>query len=76
MKVATLAIQGSFSTPKLFSNMSDDDGHISPLICLMAKGEKVKLNPNPLQSLVIYQVVNLVKALVMMILVTMMSSFK
>ena len=38
----TLAIQGSSSTPKLFSNMVDDDGHISSHICLMAKGEKVK----------------------------------
>jgi hypothetical protein len=42
MKVATVAIQGSSSTPKLFYKMSDDDDHISTHICLMAKGEKVK----------------------------------
>jgi hypothetical protein len=42
MKVATVAIQGSSSTLKLFSKMSDDDDHISTHICLMAKGEKVK----------------------------------
>jgi len=42
VKVATAAIQKSSSTPKLFSNMSDDDERPSPHICLMAKGEKVK----------------------------------
>ena len=42
VNVATVAIQRSSSTPKLFSNMSDDDDHPSPHICLMAKGEKVK----------------------------------
>ncbi|XP_066324596.1 uncharacterized protein [Miscanthus floridulus] len=39
-KIATVAIQKSFSTPRLFNNMSDDDNHRSPHICLMAKGEK------------------------------------
>jgi len=42
VKVATVAIQRSFSTPKLFFNMSNDDDHPSPHICLMANGEKVK----------------------------------
>jgi hypothetical protein len=42
VNVATVAIQKSSSTPRLFSNMSDDDDHHSPHICLMAKGEKVK----------------------------------
>ena len=42
VKVATVAIQESSPTSKLFSNMSDDDDHHSPHICLMANGEKVK----------------------------------
>ena len=40
-KVATNAIHESSSSPRLFTNMSDDD-YYSPHICLMAKGEKVK----------------------------------
>ncbi|XP_066334532.1 uncharacterized protein [Miscanthus floridulus] len=39
--MATVAIQKTSSTPRLFNNMSDDDD-ISPHICLMAKGEKVQ----------------------------------
>jgi hypothetical protein len=42
VKVATVAIQKPYSTPRLFNNMSDDDDHHSTHICLMAKGEKVK----------------------------------
>ena len=41
VKIATMAIHKSSSTPKLFNNMSDDD-YYSPHICLMAKREKVK----------------------------------
>ena len=40
-KVATIAIHEPSSSPRLFTNMSDDD-YYSPHICLMAKGEKVK----------------------------------
>ena len=40
-KVTTIAIHGLSSSPRLFTNMSDDD-YYSPHICLMAKGEKVK----------------------------------
>jgi hypothetical protein len=40
-KVATIAINKPSSTPKLFTNLPDDD-YYSPHICLMAKGEKVK----------------------------------
>jgi hypothetical protein len=39
--VATLAVNKSSSTPKLFNNLLDDDYYF-PHICLMAKGEKVK----------------------------------
>jgi hypothetical protein len=42
VNVATMAIQKSSSTQRLFSNLSDDDDHHSSHICLMAKGEKVK----------------------------------
>jgi hypothetical protein len=42
VNVATVTIQKSSSTPRLFSNLSDDDDHHSSHICLMAKGEKVK----------------------------------
>ena len=40
-KVATIAIHEPSSSPRLSTNMSDDD-YYSPHICLMAKGEKVK----------------------------------
>ena len=40
-KVATIAIHKSSSSPRLFTNISDDD-YYSPHICFMAKGEKVK----------------------------------
>ena len=40
-KVATIAIHEPSSSPRLFTNMFDDD-YYSPHICLMAKGEKVK----------------------------------
>ena len=40
-KVTTIAIHEPSSSPRLFTNMSDDD-YYSPHICLMAKGEKVK----------------------------------
>ena len=40
-KVATIAIYEPSSSPRLFTNMSNDYYH-SPHICLMAKGEKVK----------------------------------
>jgi hypothetical protein len=43
VKIATVAIQKTSSTPRLFNNMSDDDDYHSSHICLMAKGEKVKL---------------------------------
>jgi len=45
--MATVAIQKPSSTPRLFNNMSDDDDYYSPHICLMAKGEKVKLKTKP-----------------------------
>jgi hypothetical protein len=41
-----MAIHKPSSTPKLFNNMSDDN-YYSPHVCLMAKGEKVKLKSNP-----------------------------
>jgi hypothetical protein len=44
--IATVAIQKPSSTPRLFNNMSDDDD-ISPHICLMAKGDKVKPKAKP-----------------------------
>ena len=40
-EVATIAIYELSSSPRLFTNMFDDD-YYSPHICLMAKGEKVK----------------------------------
>ena len=40
-KVATIAIHEPSSSPRLFTNMADDD-YYSSHICLMAKGEKVK----------------------------------
>ena len=40
-KVTTIAIHEPSSSPRLFTNMSDDD-YYSPHIYLMAKGEKVK----------------------------------
>jgi hypothetical protein len=40
VKIATVAIQKTSSTPRLFNNMSDDDDYHSSHICLMAKGEK------------------------------------
>jgi hypothetical protein len=45
-KIATVAIQKSSPTPRLFNNMSDDDYYYSH-ICLMAKGEKVKSKAKP-----------------------------
>jgi chromosome segregation ATPase len=39
--MATVAIQKTSSTLRLFNNISDDDD-ISPRICLIAKGEKVQ----------------------------------
>jgi hypothetical protein len=39
--MATVAIQETSSTPRLFNNMSDADD-TSPHICLVAKGEKVQ----------------------------------
>lgn len=50
MKIATVAIQKPSSTPRLFNNMSDDDDHLSPHTCLMARGEKVKSKTKPLPS--------------------------
>ena len=41
VKIATVAIQKSSSTPRLF-NMSNDDDHRFTHVCLVAKGEKVK----------------------------------
>ena len=41
-KVATIAIHKSSPTPRLFNNMTDDD-YYSPHICLMTKGENVKI---------------------------------
>jgi hypothetical protein len=46
-KIATLAIHKPSSTPRLFSNMSDDDDYNSPHICFMEKGEKVKSKAKP-----------------------------
>ena len=40
-KVATIAIHEPSSSPRLFTNMSNDD-YYSPHICPMANGEKVK----------------------------------
>jgi hypothetical protein len=37
----------SSSIPRLFTNLSDDDDHHSPYICLMAKGEKIKPKAKP-----------------------------
>jgi transposase len=48
-KVATIAIHKPSSTPKLFNNMSDND-YYSPHVCLMAKGEKVKMKSKPKPS--------------------------
>jgi hypothetical protein len=45
-----MTIQKLSSTPRLFNNMTDDDDHHSPHICLMAKGEKVKPKTKPLPS--------------------------
>ena len=45
-KIATVAIHKPSSTSRLFNNMSDDDYYF-PHICLMAKGEKVKLKAKP-----------------------------
>jgi hypothetical protein len=42
VNVATVDIQKLFSTPRLFSNLFDDDDHHSSHICLMEKGDKVK----------------------------------
>ena len=67
-KVTTIAIHKPSSSPRLFTNISDDD-YYSPHICLIAKGEKVKSKSKakpPLHLLVISQVVILVIALVMM----------
>jgi len=47
VKVAIMAIHKSSSTPRLFTNLSDDDDHHSPHIYLMAKGEKVKSKAKP-----------------------------
>ena len=63
-KVATMAIHKPSSTPRLFNNVSDDH-YYSPHVCLMAKGEKVKLNSIlnllPLvTSLVVIQVITIV----------------
>ena len=44
--MATVAIHKPSSTPRLFNNVSDDH-YYSPHVCLMAKGEKVKLKFNP-----------------------------
>ena len=43
-KIITVAIQSSSSTPKLFNNLTDDEGS-STIHCLMAKGQKVKPKP-------------------------------
>ena len=48
-KVATIAIHKPSSTPKLVNNMSDND-YYSPHVCLMAKGEKVKIESKPKPS--------------------------
>ena len=43
-KIATIAIQNTFNTQRLFNNMSNDYEY-SPHICQMAKGDKVKPKP-------------------------------
>jgi hypothetical protein len=63
--MATVAIQKTSSTPRLFNNMSDDYD-TSPHIYLMIKGEKVQQKPNLLLLLMTSLVVILVIALVMM----------
>ena len=45
-KISIVAIHKSSSTLRLFNNISDDD-YYSPHICLMGKGEKVKLKAKP-----------------------------
>jgi hypothetical protein len=76
VKVATVAVHKSSSSPRIFTNLFDDDDHHSPHTCLMAKGEKVNQKLNLPNLLVTSLVVNLVKALVMMTLVMMMNLFK
>jgi hypothetical protein len=45
-KVATVAIEKTSSTSRLFSNLTDDEGS-STIHCLMAKGEMVISNTKP-----------------------------
>ncbi|XP_025822376.1 uncharacterized protein LOC112898224 [Panicum hallii] len=40
-KIATIAIKNKSSSPRLFTNLTDDEDNTTPF-CLMAKGEKVK----------------------------------
>jgi hypothetical protein len=40
-KIATIAIKNKSSSPRLFTNLTDDEDSTTPF-CLMAKGEKVK----------------------------------
>ena len=49
-KVATIAIKKHSSSPKLFTNLTDDEER-STLFCLMGKGEKVKPKSKPKPSL-------------------------
>ena len=51
-KVATIAIHKPSPTPRLFTNLTDEDDQHFPHICLMAKGEKVqsKSKPTPLYA--------------------------
>jgi hypothetical protein len=48
-KVATIAIKKRSSSPKLFTNLTDDEER-STLFCLMGKGEKVKPKSKPKPS--------------------------
>jgi hypothetical protein len=45
--IATVTIQKTSSTPRLFNNISDNDDHLFYHICLMAKGEKVQSKSKP-----------------------------
>ena len=48
-KVATIAIKKHSSSPKLFTNLTDDEER-STLFCLMSRGEKVKPKSKPKPS--------------------------
>jgi hypothetical protein len=48
-KIATIAIQNTFNTQRLFNNMSNDYEY-SPHICQMAKGNKVKTKTSSLNN--------------------------